>query len=227
LEAPKALLELLRQLDYVDQVIEQGSKVPPVDYYCPLLSLPHAFKTTIESIPAPFKYLSSHAHKLAQWSETLGSKKKLRVGLVWSGNKQHGNDRNRSISLAKIIQYLPENIEFISLQKEVREEDKATLSLSSIQNFDVKLLDFLDTAALCDLMDIVVSVDTSVAHLAASLGKPTWVLLPYVPDWRWLRDTDASPWYDSVKLYRQNERSSWDDVFDRVRSDLLHFNGSI
>jgi tetratricopeptide (TPR) repeat protein len=227
LEAPKALLELLRQLDYVDQVIEQGSKVPHIDYYCPLLSLPLAFKTNIASIPTPFKYLDSHPQKLAQWSETLGSKKKLRVGLVWSGNKQHGNDRNRSISLAKIIQYLPENIEFICLQKEVREEDKATLSLSSIQNFDVKLLDFLDTAALCDLMDIVVSVDTSVAHLAASLGKPTWVLLPYVPDWRWLRNTDASPWYDSVKLYRQNERRSWDDVFDRVRSDLLHFNGSI
>jgi tetratricopeptide (TPR) repeat protein len=226
LEAPKALLELLTQLDYVDQVIEQGGKVPHVDYYCPLLSLPLAFKTNIESIPTPFKYLASHPQKLAQWSETLGSKTKLRVGLVWSGNKQHGNDRNRSISLAKIIQYLPEDIEFISLQKEVREEDKATLSLSSIQNFDVKILDFLDTAALCDLMDIVVSVDTSVAHLAASLGKPTWVLLPYVPDWRWLRNTDASPWYDSVKLYRQNEKRSWEDVFDRVRSDLLHFNGS-
>ena len=221
LEAPKALLSLLEQLEYVDELIEQGRAIPFVDYYCPLLSLPLALNTTIDSIPSPGKYLSSDPEKLATWSERLGPQNKLRVGLVWSGNKQHGNDKNRSISLAQLIGHLPTSIEFISLQKEVREEDQKTLSRSNIKSFSEHLNDFTDTAALCDLMDLVVSVDTSVAHLAGALGKPTWILLPHVPDWRWLLNTNLSPWYSAAKLHRQTSLDDWDSLLGEVALDLL------
>ena len=111
----------------------------------------------------------------------------------------------------------------MSLQKEVRDCDKQTLASSEIKHYEDQLSDFTETAALCELMDIVISVDTSVAHLAAALGKPTWISIPFIPDWRWLLDIDSSPWYESVKLYRQEEDRQWATVLKRVARDLTEF----
>jgi hypothetical protein len=140
---------------------------------------------------------------------------------VWSGNPNNWIDQRRSIRLADWIAYLPPEFQYFCLQRQVREADQAALDSSpAIVSFDDNLLDFVNTAALCECMDVVISVDTSVAHLSGALGQRTWVLLPFTPDWRWLRDRDDSPWYPSVKLYRQKAAGDWNEVFSRVATDL-------
>ncbi|HEY8099799.1 MAG TPA: tetratricopeptide repeat-containing glycosyltransferase family protein [Burkholderiaceae bacterium] len=224
LEVQKPLLSLLANLEGVMQLVGKGSALPAFDYHCPLLSLPLACKTNIGTIPVSTKYLKADAAKITQWQVRLGTKTKPRIGLVWSGNALHVNDRNRSIILSDWIKELPAGFQYVSLQKEVRDADKHILqSRTDILNFENALNDFSDTAALCELMDIVISVDTSVAHLAGALGKPTFVLLPYFPDWRWLLDRSDSPWYPSVKLFRQSSMGEWDSVFRNVNKEIaLH-----
>ncbi|MGP1665272.1 MAG: glycosyltransferase family 9 protein, partial [Rhodanobacter sp.] len=157
----------------------KGSPLPPFDYHCLLLSLPWAFKTDISTIPGTHPYLQCDSRKRDQWSDILGPKTKTRVGIVWSGSSDHAIDYNRSIALSMLLPFLPDAFEYFSLQKEVRDADQATLAAHShIRHIGEQLQDFSDTAALCDLMDVVISVDTSVAHLSAALGKPTWILLP-------------------------------------------------
>ena len=224
LETPGELASFMENLEGVSQLIIQGEELPFFDYQCPLLSLPLAFKTNLNSIPGTFAYinLDNHSNKIMEWKSKLGSKLKPRVGLVWSGNPNHKNDHNRSLLLENILPYLPNHLEYICLQKEVREVDKLTLdSNSHILNFTSQLNDFLDTAALINNLDLVISVDTSVAHLSGALGRKTLVLLPAVPDWRWLLDREDSPWYPSMKLYRQNSFGDWNGVLDRVKSDLI------
>jgi len=221
LEVPKPLSGLLEGLEGVTQLVETGETLPAFDYHCPLLSLPLAFKTGLASIPGSSPYLSSDAGKRRQWSELLGAKTRPRIGLVWSGSTFHKNDRNRSLTLAAVLRHLPDEFEYVSLQKEVREVDTDALNNSTVRHYGDRLADFAETAALCDLMDIVVSVDTSVAHLAGALGRTTWLLLPYVPDWRWMLDRDDSPWYQSFKLYRQSEDRQWEPVLHNVATDLL------
>jgi hypothetical protein len=225
LEVPQALLRLLSGLEGVDVLTEKGQALPAFDYHCPLLSLPLAFKTDMTNIPSPKPYLAASPQKCEEWARRLGVKGKPRVGLVWSGRTEHQNDHNRSLTLEQLLPILPVGCEYVSLQKEVREADKPVLEGCDIRHYGEELKDFTDTAALCELMDLVISVDTSVAHLAGALGKSTWVLLPYAPDWRWLLDRDDSPWYESLKLYRQAEDSSWGPVLERVSKDLQGLGG--
>ena len=140
---------------------------------------------------------------------------------MWSGSTIHKNDHNRSLTLAELIPYLPSHLEYVCLQKVLRDIDKELLAQhTEIKYFGDTLEDFTDTAALCELMDLVISVDTSVVHLAGTLGKPTWVLLPYSPDWRWLLDRDDNPWYPSTILYRQEKIGDWGSVLEKVKVDL-------
>ena len=162
--------------------------------------------------------------KVTKWQAKLGKRTKPRIGIVWRGNPEHRNDHNRSLNLSQIIPYLPSNLEYISLQKEILNIDQETFhTQSTIKQFDEPLNDFTDTAALCELMDLVITVDTSVAHLAGSQGKKTWVLLPYSPDWRWLLDREDSPWYPSIKLFRQNEIGDWSSVLEKINIALQVF----
>ena len=209
-EIEKPLLSLLSQLQGVTQFVEKGDKLPEFDFHCPLMTLPLAFKTVITSIPAKKNYLSADPKKVKEWSDRLGLTCKPKIGIVWSGNPNHNNDHNRTIELAQMLQYLPKGFEYISLQKEIRENDKDALQNSKIKYFGDELHDFSDTAALCENMDLVISVDTSVAHLCGALGKETYILLPFSPDWRWLLDRDDTPWYPTVRLLRQKELGKWD-----------------
>nr|WP_315488114.1 tetratricopeptide repeat protein [uncultured Rhodoferax sp.] len=221
LEVPPALMGMLQGLEGVHTLVATGDPLPPFDMHCPLLSLPLAFKTNLRSIPAAEAYLQSDAGKVEQWSARLGPTGKPRVGLVWSGNAQHANDSNRSIALASLLPYLPDTCEYVSLHKDVRDADRESLAThGGIRHFGEQLQDFSDTAALVSLMDRVISVDTSTAHLSAALGKHTWILLPYLPDWRWLLDRDDSPWYMSAKLYRQSFDGDWMPVFQRLQTEL-------
>ena len=223
LEVPQSLAGLMKGLEGVSQLVIKGEGLPHFDYQCPLLSLPLAFKTNVNTIPNPRGYinLDNHPKKIMEWKERLGLKSKPRVGLVWSGNSNHKNDHNRSLLLRDILPFLPNQYEYISLQKEVREVDQLTLNSNPhILSFTSHLNDFLDTAALIDNLDLVISVDTSVAHLSAALEKKTLVLLASVPDWRWLLDREDSPWYPSMKLYRQPAVGDWNSVLERIQLDL-------
>ena len=225
-EVKAPLVALMRSLPGVSCVVRHGDNLPAFDVHCPTMSLPLAFGTELSSVPAPAHYLQADAAQVAAWSARLGPRTRTRVGLVWSGSATHDNDANRSIALTTLLAQLPDGVDFVSLQKEVRERDRAALqSADHIACFGDELHDFSDTAALCSLMDVVVSVDTSVAHLAGALGVPTWVLLPHHPDWRWLLGRDDSPWYPSVRLYRQDSSGSWEAVLQRVVADICpsHF----
>ena len=223
LEAPLQLKDLFKSVEGVGELFPQGQPLPAFDFHCPLLSLPLALNTTLESIPASLSYLKVDSDRVRQWAIKLGHPTKRRVGLAWSGNAKHGNDHNRSIPLSTLLPYLPEGIEYISLQKELRDCDKLILGKDrnkNIRHFGAELIDFSDTAALCELVDLVISVDTSVAHLAGALGKPVSVLLPHVPDWRWLLERNDCPWYSSASLYRQALPRDWDSALKRLCADL-------
>jgi Flp pilus assembly protein TadD len=220
-EVQQPLRALLANLDGVSQFVAQGSPPPNHDYQCALMSLPRAFKTRLDTIPNAAKYLSCDPTKRAQWHSKLGPKKLPRVGLVWSGSASNRNERHRSFPLAELLPFLPPQFEYFSLQKQPPEADLPALrSQVKIADCSADLQDFSDTAALCECMDLVISTCTSVAHLSAALGRPTWILLGYAPDWRWLLGRDDSPWYPSVKLYRRQRPDAWSDLFARVAADL-------
>jgi tetratricopeptide (TPR) repeat protein len=221
LETQAPVVQLLAGLAGVSQVIARGDLKQDFDFHCPLLSLPLACNTRLDSIPSPGRYLGADAAKVAYWQEKLGDNSVPRIGLAWSGNSRHSNDCNRGLALAALIQFLPRGFHYISLQKDLREADRDTLLANeAILNMTHELADFSDTAALCECLDLVISVDTSVAHLSGALGTKTWVLLARNADWRWLLDREDSPWYSSVTLYRQAHGGDWVGVLERVAAAL-------
>lgn len=221
LEAQSPLVELLTCLAGVGSVFARREALPAFDCHCPLMSLPLAFRTTLDDIPNPRQYLDSDPAKRAEWDIALGEKRKPRVGLAWSGSATHRNDRNRSIPLRNLAELFSDEWQFVSLQQEVRPADEQALrEYPGMLHFGSRLKTFADTAALCDLMDLIIAVDTGVAHLAGALGKPVWILLPFIPDWRWLLARMDSRWYPSAKLYRQNLQGDWTGVIRTLRADL-------
>ena len=221
LEVKPELIGLMGTLAGVSRIIAKDGAAPAFDLHCPLMSLPLAFGTRVETIPAAVPYLAADPNRVAEWARVLGEKTRLRVGVVWNGNPKYMNDAIRSITLGQFSPLFGEDCEFVALQKEVRTSDKAVLDTSrNVRQFAAAIKDFTDTAALCELMDVIVTVDTSVAHLAGALGKPVWVLLPRRPDWRWLLEREDNPWYPNTKLYRQPSEGDWNAVVDKVRADL-------
>jgi tetratricopeptide (TPR) repeat protein len=222
LAVQEPLANLLGGLDGIAQVLRPGEPLPQFDYHCPLPSLPLAFKTSLTTIPSSDRYLKSEPAKLAQWRTRLGERTVPRIGLAWRGNPKRSLDQARSFSLSDWIEHLPGGFHYVSLQKEPSEADRAVLrSNPAVLNLGPGLDDFTDTAAVCDCLDAVLSVDTSVAHLSAALGRTTWILLPFNADWRWLLDRDDSPWYPAARLYRQKTSGVWRDVFEGVAMDLI------
>lgn len=221
LEVQPVLVDLLQGLDGVDAVFARGSALPDFDAHCPLMSLPLALETTLATIPAPQRYISPEAGRVIAWKKRLGEASRKRVGLVWSGRPEHKNDHNRSVALIEFAQLLDDRFEYHCLQKEIRTTDQRELELrADIKSWSNDLTSFTDTAALVECMDLVVAVDTSVAHLAAAMGKPVWLLLPHSPDWRWLLERSDTPWYPSMQLFRQQTTGDWRDVVTCVRVAL-------
>lgn len=224
LQAQPPLLTLLARLAGPAQVIAPGDPLPPFDFHCPLMSLPLALGTELSSIPAETPYLSADPAETAAWRARLGETRAPRVGLAWSGRPTHRNDMNRSIRLAELAPLLTPGAEFIGLQKDVRAEDRAALAaMPAIRQFGGQLRDYADTAALIACLDLVITVDTSVAHLAGALGKPVWILLPSDPDWRWLLGRSDSPWYPSARLFRQTRVHEWSDPIADAGAALVEF----
>lgn len=212
---------LLKGLAGADRIVPRGEALPRFDLHCPLLSLPLALGE-VEPLAMSGPYLQADPERVRSWTERLGPKRGLRAGLVGSGSRTHRKDALRSIPFETLAARLPEGPEYHLLQKDVREADGAALAgRSDVAIWDEALGDFADTAALCELMDVVVSVDTSVAHLAGALGRPVWLLLPVEPDWRWGLGSETTAWYSQMRLYRQTALKDWSDPLDRVARDLL------
>jgi Tfp pilus assembly protein PilF len=222
LEVPGELKPLLAGLDGVAEVVVRGERLPPYDLHCPLGSLPLACKTGVSNIPAAIPYLRAPETHLAKWRARLEQLPSPRVALAWSGRAAHPNDRNRSVSLAELKPLLSApGVRFISVQRELRDDDAAMLSREPrIAHVGAELYDFADTAAVLSLCDLLVCVDTSVAHVAGALGRPVALLVPFQPDWRWMLDRDASPWYPNIRLYRQSAPRDWGGVIASVRAGL-------
>lgn len=221
LEVDMRLRELMSSLAGVAQVVSAGETLPDFDLHCPLLSLPLAFGTQLETVPAKIPYLQGTSKKRAEWDARLGDRRGYRVGIAWSGNPHHKRDQIRSIDLSAFLPLLGCGATIVSVQKDIRFADAAVLGAHpEIRQFADALVDFSDTAALISSLDLVISVDTSIAHLAGALGRPVWILLPYLPDWRWLLDRDTSPWYPTARLFRQDETRDWNAVITAVGNAL-------
>lgn len=213
------LVGLLRQLAPEIRVIGPGELHPAFDFQCPMLSLPLAFATTLETIPANGPYLSADAAKMEEWRARLKPGAKPRIGIAWRGAPGHKNDARRSIPLEQWRGLLEANCDFIALQKEIEGAD-LDVAPGRIAIFGGQQKDFSDTAAMIALTDLVVTVDTSIAHLAGAMGKPVFILLPFNPDWRWLLTRSDSPWYASATLFRQARIGDWAEVMERVKETL-------
>jgi tetratricopeptide (TPR) repeat protein len=231
IEVQQPLKSLISQLGSDIRIVTSGEEIPSFDLHCPLLSLPLAFRTDLSTIPADIPYLAVPGDYIEKWNDRLSPRRWPRVGIVWSGNSRNFNDWNRSIALGHMMPiFETPNIEFVSLQKELRDSDAQILAADPrITDLGSHFDDFSDTAAVIAQLDLVIAVDTSVAHLAGALGKPVWVLLPFCPDWRWLLGRDDSPWYPTARLFRQNDTRTWDSVILRVQEalrELVEANGN-
>jgi len=227
-EVPPALTSLLARVEGVAQVVASGAPLPAFDVHCPLGSLPHALRTEPATIPSSSPYLSASPERIAKWRARIEALPAPRIALAWSGSAAHANDRNRSIALTRLEPLLAlEGMSFVSIQRELRGEDAAVLArLPLLTHVGGDLNDFEDTAAVAALVDLVISVDTSVVHLAGALGRPTFVLLPFWPDWRWMLDRDDSLWYPTLRLFRQGAPGNWDGVIARVREAAATFSAA-
>ena len=220
LEAQHPLKSLLASLSGVAQLRAQGETLPHCDYEIPLLSLPLAFDTTLDTVPAGVPYLHADAGKVRSLDRLFApADRRPRIGLACSGSRTHINDANRSVPLSRFAA-LFDRAQVFLLQKELSGEDEATLRQYPVRDLRPELADFSDSAAVIAHLDLVVSVDTAVAHLAGALGKPVWLLLPFAPDWRWMLERDDSPWYPNTRLFRQRRPGAWNEPIEQVLDEL-------
>jgi tetratricopeptide (TPR) repeat protein len=223
LEVPKALVGVMSGLDGIDAIVTYGDALPAFDLHCPLLSLPLVVGTTLATIPAAVPYLHAEVGAVAAWRRRLEPLGGLRVGLVWGGNPRYPNDRWRSASLEHLAPLASvAGVTFVSLQKgPPAAQAGAPPAGMMLHDWTDELEDFSDTAALVSALDLVISTDTSVPHLAGALGKPVWLLSSYDACWRWLLNRDDSPWYPTLRQFRQRRLGDWGAPVEDVRAALL------
>jgi tetratricopeptide (TPR) repeat protein len=219
LQCSPPLVRLFSSLPDVAQIISRDEPEPSYDLQAPLMSLPYILRIGA-AIPSQVTYLHAPAMQVEKWARRLASiEGKPKIGIAWAGNPNHVDDRNRSIPFASFAQLLDVDATWVSLQK--GPASKQAIGYPRLTDWTDELEDFAQTAALIENLDLVIAVDTAVVHLAAALGKPTWALLPYVAHWGWLRDVEASPWYPTMKLFRQSVRRDWSEPLARIRQELI------
>lgn len=222
-ETQPDLIPFIGSIGNIDQLIARGDNLPMTDFQCPLMTLPLAFGTELHTIPANIPYLFSDADLVKQWQKNLSHlTKPYKIGIAWSGNPANKTNHRRTIPLTELLKIKTEDIDFVSLQKRVTEEEISLLQEHGVASFVEELTDFNQTAALVDCLDLIITTDTSVAHIAGALGKPTWVLLAFSADWRWLLNRNDSPWYPSMTLFRQHAMWDWSNVVEEVKQKLAN-----
>jgi tetratricopeptide (TPR) repeat protein len=222
LQVHAALKPLLAGLEGAALVVARGEPLPALDCHCPVMSLPYAMKTELATIPVEVPYVHAPADRVSHWRERLPQRGGLRVGIVWCGNPAFKEDRRRSLKLAQIEPILATaDVFFVSLNPGIGEHERAEIARRpNVLHLGSELRDFADTAAVVAQLDLVITSDTSVAHLAGAMGRPVWIMLGFAPDWRFSHDREQSSWYPSARLFRQNAPGDWAGVIDRVRLDL-------
>jgi tetratricopeptide (TPR) repeat protein len=221
LDVPPPLQEIALGIDGAAAVLRTDALTPRVDYQCPLMSLPLAFATDLATVPASVPYIHPSPELVAEWRDRLPQTGRPRVGLCWAGSGAHLNDHNRSIALSRFVEILSlPDLHFISVQREVDAEARAILLCHGVVALGQDFESFSDTAAVLAELDLLISVDTAVAHLAGAIGKPVALLLPYPAEWRWLTDRADSPWYPSMRLFRQTAAGDWDAPLVRLHKEL-------
>ncbi len=225
LEVQAELKTLLSDLEGVASCHARGEKLPAYDVHCPLGSLPLAFKTAPATVPAELPYLHAGEAHLAKWRPRVEALPGKRIALAWAGNASHANDRNRSIDLKMLEPLLAlDGVSYLSIQRDVRGNDAEILARhANVTHLGGELSDMADTAAIVALADLTISVDTSVAHVAGSLGRPLWVMLPFAPDWRWTLTGERTPWYPQARLFRQAALGDWPSAVATSRAELARF----
>lgn len=221
-ECEKELVTLLQNVEGIRAIFFKESQLPEFDFYCPLLSLPLIFNTTVETIPSEIPYINVDPELSQKWHNKILNNSKLNVGLAWAGNPDLRRDYNRSYTFDVLSQLLKNlDINFYSLQKgEASYQIFSSPEGEKILDYTDELNDFRDTAAFIQNLDLVISADTAVAHLAGALGKSIWTLIPFVPDWRWMLNREDSPWYPTMRLFRQPSIGDWKSVIDMVEEEL-------
>jgi tetratricopeptide (TPR) repeat protein len=220
----KPLYRLLQQFNPFVEIIHEDEVPAEFDCHCSLLSLPLALGVTVQTIPSSPRYILADEGLRSAWRARLPPKSKPRIGIVWSTATRRKSGYERSIDLADLLPLLLDDVDWISLQKEMNDDDATLLQgLPQIASYHKDLHDFADTAALIDHLDLVIAIDTSVAHLAGAIGKPVWIMLPYNADWKWLLDRDDTPWYPSARLFRRDDQRSWASVLTSVAAALRDF----
>jgi hypothetical protein len=223
-EVQGPLVRLFRNLPGADEVLElspEGITREPFDFYVPLLSLPGLFGTTLEEVPASLPFVAAEPVKVNGWKQRLGQET-FNIGIVWAGSSWHHNDQRRSCRLSRFLPLaqIP-GVRLVSLQKDKAQKDLSCLpNGAALLNAGPELHDFSDTADLVAALDLVITVDTATAHLAAVMEKPVWVLVPFPADWRWLLEGRESPWYPTLRLFRQQRGGGWEEVFRSVEAEL-------
>jgi len=218
----KPLARILASCPGIERVISEGATLPEFQVYAPLMSLPQILGTTLANVPARVPYLAADPALVARWRAKLGHSDGFKVGIAWQGNPQYCMDRHRSF---RLDQFEPltrlDGIRLVSLQKGFGTEQLGEVAdRFAVIDLGSRFDDFMDSAAVLNNLDLVITPDTSVAHLAGALGVPVWVALPFAPDWRWLLDREDSPWYPTMRLFRQREWGDWNEVFERIARDL-------
>jgi len=226
LEVQPELYNLFSTIPGVDLIFKKGEKITGFDFCIPMMSLFHRLKLSINSVSLKLPYLSPPGKKSVNIPRT--NQKNKNIGIVWAGKRSHKNDANRSCSFENFIDLLGiPNLSIYSLQKGDREAEFKEYGCDSlIIDLANKIKGFDDTASIISQLDLVISVDTATAHLAGALGTPVWVILPFSPDWRWMRKTNVSPWYPTMKLFRQKKPNEWNSVFSEIRKKLSANLGS-
>jgi hypothetical protein len=221
LQVQPELKSWLSGIEGAAQVIARGEPEPKFDLHCPMGRLPLASGTTISSVPASFPYLSAPSDLVEKWRSRLPNGTSPRIAVAWSGSTSHPNDRNRSVPLQTMLPLFGSQAQFVSVQHALRGDDAAILAgMPHVTHLGGEISDFADSAAILSLCDLVISVDTSVAHVAGALGRPLWVLIAFAPDWRWTLDGAQSPWYPAARLFRQKRLGDWEGVIADVSAAL-------
>jgi tetratricopeptide (TPR) repeat protein len=221
LQVQPPLKSLMTSIEGVERVLGADEETPPFDLHIPIMSLPLALGVELGDVTPTMPYLHARSDLVEGWRRRLPPADGPRIGIAWTGNPGHDNDRNRSMSLDTLAPLLKGRAQFVSLQKDYRDADLARLErLPQILRVEAELKDFADTAALIACCDLVIAVDTSVAHLAGALNKPLWLMLPRFSDWRWMNARADSPWYPSATLFRQTEFGVWDDAIEQIAARL-------
>ena len=221
LEIEKPLISLMECLLPREHIFEKGSTLPTFDFHCPMMSLPHAFGTSLNKIPSSTPYFSAQGRRVERWRRRLKVSKKPSIGIAWRGNPNHVNDQRRSANLDELIGFLSEDYDWVSLEKFPTINELSLIEKANhVSQFAAKMGDFAETAALCSALNAVVAVDTSTAHLAASMGVNTHLLIRDCADWRWFQNRSGTPWYSSMKLHRKPDSVHWGRMVEIAVKDI-------